>query len=162
MGKNARKPILTLDFDGVIHSYTSGWKGPRVIPDPPVSGALEFLVEAVRHFEVNIYSSRSRYFLGRHCMKKWLRKHLREKMLSLETCNTPNILFDWVTGTAFADPWEYEVDYAIRRLLRLIKFPTQKPPAHLQIDDRAITFTGIFPTVQELKDFQPWYRQKGA
>jgi hypothetical protein len=30
------KPILCLDFDGVIHSYSSGWKGADVIPDPPV------------------------------------------------------------------------------------------------------------------------------
>ena len=29
------KPILCLDFDGVVHSYTSGWKGADVIPDPP-------------------------------------------------------------------------------------------------------------------------------
>lgn len=29
------KPILCLDFDGVIHSYASGWKGADVIPDPP-------------------------------------------------------------------------------------------------------------------------------
>jgi len=28
------KPILCLDFDGVIHSYSSGWKGADVIPDP--------------------------------------------------------------------------------------------------------------------------------
>ena len=41
----ARKPIICLDFDGVIHSYTSGWKGAAVIPDPPVPGALEFIVE---------------------------------------------------------------------------------------------------------------------
>ena len=27
------KPILCLDFDGVLHSYTSGWRGAR-IPDP--------------------------------------------------------------------------------------------------------------------------------
>jgi hypothetical protein len=33
-----RKPILCLDFDGVLHSYTSGWKGAAVIPDPPVPG----------------------------------------------------------------------------------------------------------------------------
>ncbi len=40
------KPILCLDFDGVIHSYTSGWKGADVIPDPPVEGAMQFIWDA--------------------------------------------------------------------------------------------------------------------
>lgn len=37
--------ILSIDFDGVIHSYTSRWKGVDVIPDMPVPGAFEALTE---------------------------------------------------------------------------------------------------------------------
>ena len=57
----SKKPILSLDFDGVIHSYTSGWQGPRTIPDAPVPGALRFLIEAQRRFQVAIFSSRGQY-----------------------------------------------------------------------------------------------------
>jgi len=37
-----------------------------------------------------------------------------------------------------------------------ITFPTSKPPAHVSIDDRAMTFTGTWPSVQSLADFRPW------
>ena len=70
------RPILCVDFDGVIHSYESGWKGPRTIPDSPVPGAIRFLHNAQKHFQVCIFSSRSRYFGGRRAMRNWLRKWL--------------------------------------------------------------------------------------
>jgi hypothetical protein len=38
---------VVFDFDGVIHSYTSGWKGPTVIPDPPVPG-IKKAIDAIR------------------------------------------------------------------------------------------------------------------
>ena len=66
------KPILCLDFDGVIHSYTSGWKGAAVIPDPPVPGAIAFLREAAKHFRVAIFSSRSHQPGGLEAMQSWL------------------------------------------------------------------------------------------
>lgn len=69
-----RKPILLVDFDGVIHSYTSGWKGADIIPDPPVNGAAEFLSQAVEHFHVNIYSSRTRQDGGLEAMQTWCTK----------------------------------------------------------------------------------------
>lgn len=80
-------PILCVDFDGVLHSYKSGWKGPRCIPDPPVEGAIDWLRSLLSDadcvcamsdryldFDVQIYSSRSRYFGGIRAMKKWLAK----------------------------------------------------------------------------------------
>ena len=52
------RPVHALDFDGVLHSYTSGWMGVDKIPDPPVPGALEFCQAAVERFEVVVHSSR--------------------------------------------------------------------------------------------------------
>jgi hypothetical protein len=65
------KKILVLDFDGVCHSYTSGWKGAAVIPDPPVPGLFEFLAKAVEEFQVAIFSSRSHQEGGLQGMQDW-------------------------------------------------------------------------------------------
>lgn len=66
------KPILCLDFDGVIHSYSSGWKGADVIPDPPVAGAMDFIRRALKHFRVAIFSSRSNQPGGLNAMKDYI------------------------------------------------------------------------------------------
>lgn len=42
------------------------------------------------------------------------------------------------------------------QLVELLKFPLFKPLAFLQIDDRAMTFKGKFPSVEEMKDFKPF------
>jgi len=73
---NGRKPILNLDFDGVCHLYTSGWKGAATIPDPPTPGMYEFLQEAVETFEVDVFSSRSNQEGGIDAMRNWFYKHL--------------------------------------------------------------------------------------
>lgn len=67
------KKTVCLDFDGVMHSYSSGWKGVDVIPDPPVPGtaeALEAYLDA--GFEVVIYSSRSKEAAGIRAMKEYI------------------------------------------------------------------------------------------
>lgn len=131
-------PIICVDFDGVIHSYTSGWKGVSVISDDPVPGAIEFLLRNLPLPDrqgvtgphtgpiVQIYSSRSKSWFGRRAMKKWLIKH--------------------------GLPREYITD-------GILKFPTKKPAAFLTIDDRAICFNGTFPSKAEMMSFKPWNKQ---
>lgn len=123
------KPILCLDFDGVLHSYTSGWRGADIIPDPPVPGAMQFLAEAVEHFEVQIFSPRSGQSGGISAMYTWLSNWLGRRGFSLAVA-------------------------------RAVEFPTEKPPAMLTIDDRALTFTGRWPSIEELKAFEPWYQRE--
>jgi hypothetical protein len=72
MQHNLKK--LCIDFDGVIHSYTSGWKGNAQIVDPPVDGAIEWLLMLCQseEYEVYIYSSRSKEKQGVVAMRAWL------------------------------------------------------------------------------------------
>lgn len=72
------QPTLVLDFDGVLHSYSTPWIDAKTIPDPPVDGAVDFLEEAVGAFAVNVLSSRSKEPGGIQAMQDWTRKHLRE------------------------------------------------------------------------------------
>lgn len=80
--KRVAKKTIVVDFDGVLHSYTSGWKGATVVPDAPVDGALEWLAAAVERFDVAIHSSRSREKGGIEAMREWLlREGLAERVL---------------------------------------------------------------------------------
>jgi hypothetical protein len=130
------KPILCLDFDGVIHSYSSGWQGAGVANDPPVAGTLEFLHEATKHFRVMLYSSRSKSFAGRRAMRRYMREH-------------------------FYLPLTFSPDHHHDFLHEAIGYPWFKPSAFITIDDRALTFTGNWsdfapPT---LKAFRPWNKR---
>ena len=125
-----KKPILLVDFDGVIHSYTSGWQGADVVADPPVPGAFEFLYVAMAFFHVNIYSSRTRQTGGVEAMKKWFASH-------------PHPGTDLVPSNWWED----------------LYFPEQKPAAFLTIDDRCICFNGEFPDPEKLLNFKPWNKR---
>lgn len=53
-----KKKTVVFDFDGVIHSYTSGWQGAAVIPDPVVPGIKAAIDELSKEYEVVVVSSR--------------------------------------------------------------------------------------------------------
>jgi len=94
-----------------------------------VPGLFEFLEQVLPHFRVAIYSSRSEFERGRHAMKVWF--------------------FDQ------ADK-HYQNDNVVEQLVPRLEFPASKPSAFVTLDDRALTFQGIWPEIPTLRDFIPW------
>jgi hypothetical protein len=118
---------VCVDFDGVIHSYTSGWnEGWQIDPcrllDPPVPGAIEWLEKIALDFEVVILTTRGQFPESEAAVKTWLLYHgLSEQV-------TERII---VTH--------------------------EKVAALVYIDDRGYRFTGDnFPTASEIHRLRPW------
>ena len=67
------KKTVVFDFDGVIHSYTSGWQGEARISDPPVPGIQEALHRIHdAGYEVVVVSTRCKSIFGRMAIEDWL------------------------------------------------------------------------------------------
>lgn len=73
--KSKRRDTVCVDFDGVLHSYVSGWQGGTVIPDPPVPGAIAWLAEIHARYDIAILSTRSREAGATDAMREYLRAH---------------------------------------------------------------------------------------
>ena len=127
---------ICIDFDGVIHSYKSGWQGADIIPDAPVDGAIEGLyrLAADPEIDIAIHSARSAQSGGVQAMLAWLDSwdlHYRET--------------------------NRDIKHPTQRLIDLARMPTDKPPAMCYIDDRGVNFDGDWSKITaELKDFTPW------
>lgn len=134
------KPTLCIDFDGVLHSYASGWVEADFIPDPPVEGAFEFLAEAIKKFNVVIYSGRSHRQGGIRAMKTWVEYWARRKLTNEDPTWTANAVINAICYNEHA-------------------WPVAKPSAFLTLDDRALTFTGDWPNLDELLTFKPWNKK---
>jgi hypothetical protein len=126
------KPALCLDFDGVIHSYTSPWTDPETISDHVTPGFFDWAQEAAELFRLVIYSSRSKSREAIFEMNKWF---LRE-------------FAAYRAAGGKAD-------------LPIVEFAHEKPAAFLTIDDRAICFQGDWGELrpEKLRQFKPWNKQ---
>lgn len=73
---STHKPNIVFDFDGVIHSYTSGWKGAGNIPDPVVSGISDAINELRdRGYRVVVVSARCSTPEGMGAVRHYLKKN---------------------------------------------------------------------------------------
>lgn len=133
-----KKPILCVDFDGVIHSYTTPWTDATTISDPPVKGALKWLWEATEWFDVQVYSSRSKDPMAREAMLLWMAQF----SLAEFDPTHPMCLIE--------TPETYPITFAY-----------EKPAAFLTIDDRTICFEGDWSELNpaDMLNFKPWNKR---
>ncbi len=126
------RPIICIDFDGVIHSYEKGWQD-GVIYGRVLEGFFEWAELAKENFQLVVYSTRSSDQTKKLEMASWLREQY----------------VNWLWQTSGKRP-----------LLFPFLFSSEKPKAFLTIDDRALRFDGDWsaqhwhPTA--LRKFKPW------
>jgi len=68
------KQTIALDFDGVIHSYKSGWIAPDILEEP-LEGSLEFFNKLLEKYKIVIFSARAKSPNGLLAIQNWLKKY---------------------------------------------------------------------------------------
>ncbi len=122
------KPILCVDFDGVLHdSRGIEWEGADIIKGPPIKGAAEWLKYVIDEdfYDVHVFSSRSHQLRGVTAIKEYVFMMLVQEL-----------------RMGLMEAGSY---------INKIYFPKVKPPAQVALDDRGIHFTGEFPDMETLK-----------
>jgi hypothetical protein len=129
------KPIICIDFDGVIHSYEDGWRDGEIYGSA-TPGFFRWAVKAKDHFKLVIYSSRSKTPEGIAAMQEAIGKW------SIDAIHNGEVPSDFVWPELFDE----------------LEFSDCKPPAFLTIDDRAICFQGSWADLDptELLEFRTW------
>jgi hypothetical protein len=75
LGIDHKVKTVCLDFDGVIHSYRSGWQGESTIADPPIHGVDQAIAALRRRYRVVVFSTRNATREGRDAVAAWLKRH---------------------------------------------------------------------------------------
>ena len=132
---NENKPIISVDFDGVIHSYERGWQYGEIYGDI-VPGFFDWAENVMSQFNIVIFSSRSSNPYMLEGMSRWMWLKYAEWCKSKNYKASPDMFYE------------------------VFGFPQDKPLAFLTIDDRVICFKGDWfaPDLktEALLEFKPW------
>lgn len=114
-----QKKTIAVDFDGVIHSYTSGWKGAGECPDPPVPGAAEFLRAAVadERFDVVVFSTRAEQVDGLFAIRTYL-----GDLVGLDVASQIKIVSSKPKAVIYIDDRGWQFDGSFPHLDRIDSF----------------------------------------
>lgn len=120
-GRGAMMRTVAVDFDGVIHAYSDGWKDGTIY-DEPMPGAFAGLRRLMQNNNVFIISTRS-----------------------------PEQILDWMTEQAPAIACELVPPEALQWEKRdVIGITNRRLLAHSLVDDRAVRFVNWRDTVNLL------------
>lgn len=106
---------LSIDFDGVIHSYEKGWQNGEIYGHV-LPGFFDFVITNLNNYKFCIFSTRSSDPVLKQKMIDWLESEFQK----------------------YLDSSGYFVDYQI------FHYPSEKPKAFASIDDRAVRFCGYW------------------
>jgi hypothetical protein len=141
----AHKKTIAVDFDGVIHLYSQGWKDGTIY-DTYVPGFFRWLllVSQREDMEIVVHSSRFRTQLDIQAAREWIGKESIQAI---------------VNG-------EVPVDTHWDAVFSILQFSLTKPPAWITIDDRAVTFIGDWDAPMyhpdNLAAFKTWQQLRRA
>jgi hypothetical protein len=108
LGLRAHRRTVCLDFDGVIHSYQSGWQGETVITDPPIHRVDRAIAQLRKIYRIVVYSARCRTPEGVQAIRDWLARH---KIEVDDVCEHKPPAFVYVDDRAiqFTGDWEQTI-----------------------------------------------------
>lgn len=150
------RPIICIDFDGVIHSYEKGWQD-GVIYGNITPGFFDWAFHVSTKCDLVIYSSRSKTQAGIDAMRSWLFLHWKKR--AEDYCIAA--IFDEVSANEL-ELFCIDSSDGSPEKGNVLKFTfaNEKPKAFLTIDDRAICFQGTWSdldlSLESILAFKPW------
>lgn len=153
------KELITLDFDGVLHAYTTPFTTADKVEDGAVPGAIKWLLEALDEYDIAVFSARSSQPGGIPAMRQWLKRELilwLSGSTKVKDIIARAYLANYQPKTSDS---HYEMCVWADGIVNRIQWPITKIPSKLYIDDNAHRFEGKFPKLSAIKDMNSWVKE---
>lgn len=112
----ALSKTVAVDFDGVLHPYTQGWVGSKPDNEPPMEGAIQFLIDLKdRGYRIVVFSTRCNHPEGLTGVTDWLNEWGLLRYIEDITCNKPAaVAYVDDRAVPFTGLWNPVIDHVER------------------------------------------------
>lgn len=140
-----KQRTIALDFDGVVHAYTSPWTSPLDIHDEPVPGALAFIrCRLAAGWVIILHTARFMHNVPLHLTA----------VEEIDLDSRANAVLVWFVLHGGDDIVASENFH--------LWLHGGKPHADVYLDDRALRFDGVFPGEAALAAAAVTWNKPGA